>query len=192
MRRRALLILAILLAIPLAGFVGMVSQREYLLANAPTFNVAIRAVDPRDLLRGRYLIGEPAWEWAEIVTPAPKDTLYGRLCVTHEPGSAEGRRKVRFIAAGTLPAAGACFAILTGRYRAGVGNVSARFIPDIADDRSGDHSEQIRLFVPEAAAARLEDMIVRRPGSISVDLVMLPSEAALIKRVRVDGKPLGR
>lgn len=185
--KRLSLLLALLLAVPLLGFMGMVAQREYVLANLPTVNVAIRGVDPRDLLRGRYLIGDFDWEWLSSNQPDKAD--HGLLCITPQPGTLPERRKVQFYPASQEPPAGHCTAILEGRFRPGSGNVPAWFSPD---GIGGDFENGLRIYVPEARAAELEALLFRSPGAVSIDLAIRPDRRAAIRAVRIGGVPLGR
>jgi hypothetical protein len=183
---RLLLVLAALLAFPLVGLATIVGHQEYLRASAPVITVALRGVDPRDLLRGHYLVGDLAWNWAPDGATA-KQPAHGRICLTQTTGS--DRLSARFMPIVETPPQGSCTAVLAGWYTPGVGGFGAGFTPNGV---GGDYQRQLRFYVPQAQAQRLETLMRERPGALAVDLAVLPDETAVIKGLRVDGVPFNR
>jgi hypothetical protein len=185
MSRRLLLLLAVLLVLPIAGFAAIVGHQEYLRASAPVITVALRGVDPRDLLRGHYLVGDLAWDWAPDGATA-KEPAHGRICLARATGS--DHLQARFVAIAQTPPEG-CVAVLVGWYTPGIGRLGASFTPDGV---GGDYHRQLRFYVPQTQAQRLESLMRERPGVLAVDLAVLPDETAVIKGLRVDGVPFNR
>ena len=188
MTRRFRIALALVLAFPVAALAGLIVEQE-LLRRAPEINVPLRGVDPRDLLRGRYLIGDLDWSWAET-PPSGQAAGPGRLCLAPDTASAStGRYEVRLVPLADAPDPAGCRIVLRGWFTPGSTVRSAGFIPD---GIGGDYRGQIRLYVPEAEAGRLERILVERPGAVSVDLAARPDGTAAIIGLRLDGRPFGR
>lgn len=187
MTRRFAVILAMALALPVAALAGLIAEQEWLRRGAE-INVPLRGVDPRDLLRGRYLVGDFDWRWAEAPPPG-RNAGPARICLVPDPGAPEPRRfEVRLLAdaAGDRPQG--CAMVLAGWFTPGGTVRGAGFIPDGV---GGEDRGRIRLYVPETEAARLERILIDRPGAVSVDLAVRPDGTAAIRGLRLDGRPVG-
>ena len=176
------------LALPVLALAAMIGQQERLMINAPVINVALLGVDPRDLLRGRYIVAGFAWDWAsEPAAGASTPPLSGGLCVLE---GAAPQPRVRFIDGwkqGERIADG-CRMMLAGSAWPKTDITPARFMPDDLDAGDG----RMKIFVPEQQAPVLENLIRARPGALTLDLAVRADGQTAIKAVRVDGKVLGR
>jgi hypothetical protein len=173
------------LALPVLALAAMVGQQERLRLNAEIVNVALLGVDPRDLLRGRYLIAEFDWNWQSEPTARDATGIRGGLCVLAGDAS---KPRVRFIDGWTAGPREGCRAIISGNALPRTNGSRARFIPDGLDAGAG----RVNIFVSEALAPELERLLRERPGSLSVDLAVRAGGQATIRAVRVDGQPVGR
>jgi hypothetical protein len=168
------------LVLPVLALAALIGEQERLLLKAEVVNVPLIGVDPRDLLRGRYIVAQFDWDWASEPTAAGS----GGLCVLMGD---QPKPRVRFID-GWKPGdsiADGCRMVIAGYASPGK---PARFVPDDLDAGGG----RMNIFVPEEQAPVLEKLIRDRPGSLTVDLAVRADGRAAIKAVRVDGKILGR
>ena len=70
MRHKAAALLVITaLALPLMALAAMVGHQEWLRSHVTVLTVAVRGVDPRDLLRGHYLTAGFEWNWESRLRP---------------------------------------------------------------------------------------------------------------------------
>ena len=171
------------LALPVAALAALIVQQEMYLSHADVLTVPVRGVDPRELLRGHYIVGEFEWDWRT----EPKDEGTGGLCVISADAPAAPR--VKFIEgwhAGDRT--DDCRMVLAGTVQPRRGNRSAGFMPAALDTASG----QLQLFVSEKRAPELEDAIRRKPGSLTVDLAVRPDGFAVIRALRMEGQIIGR
>ena len=179
------------LALPVATLAAMIGQQEWLRSHVTVLNVAVRGVDPRDLLRGHYLTATFEWRWERLPQPGADGRMpAGALCVIAL--DAERQPRVRFLPEATAdspadsgadPAAGGCLLVVPGRLW---GNDA--FVPASIGTANGS----IKLFVPETRALELERLIRDRPGALTVDLAVRADGTASIQALRIDGQPLGR
>ena len=168
------------LALPVLALAAMIGEQERLLLKAEVVNVPLIGVDPRDLLRGRYIVAQFDWDWASEPTAGSS----GGLCVL---AGDQPKPRVRFFDGwkqGDSTADG-CRMVIAGYVSPGK---PARFVPDDLDAGDG----RMNIFVPEEQASVLERLIRDRPGSLTADLAVRADGRAAIKAVRVDGKVLGR
>jgi len=176
----ALVIMA--LALPVAALAAMIGQQEWLRSRVIVLNVPVRGVDPRDLLRGHYLIAGFQWNWERLPQPEADGRMpAGALCVVAI--DAQRRPRVRFVADSTTDQASDCLLVVPG----GMWGKDA-FVPGSIDTTNGS----IRLFVPETRASELEQLVRGRPGALSVDLAVRADGYVSIQALRVDGQLLGR
>lgn len=182
MNRLHIAAVAVTLALPIAALGTMIGQQELRLSDAQQVNVPVRGFDPRDLLRGHYITGQFDWEWA---TPPDADGK-GGLCVL--PGDA-ARPKVLFRKDWQPgePVDG-CRLMIAGHVAARFSVGTSTFIPDSLDNDGGG----VRLYVSETRAPELEELLVKRPGALTVDLAVRRDGGVAIKALRVDGKIVGR
>jgi len=172
------------LALPLLALTAMIGQQEWLRSRVTVLNVAIRGVDPRDLLRGHYLTAGFEWNWERLPQPEADGRMpAGALCVIEI--DAQRRARVRFLAGSTgdQMTAGGCLLVIPG----GMWGRDA-FVPGTIDSANGS----IRLFVPETRAGELEQLMRDRPGALTVDLAVRADGHVSIQTLRVDGQALGR
>jgi hypothetical protein len=176
----ALVIVA--LALPVVALAAMIGQQEWLLSRATVVNVAVRGVDPRDLLRGHYLTAQLQWNWERRPQPEADGGMpAGVLCVIALDARRQAR--VRFLPGSTGGPEGDCLLVIPG----GMWGRDA-FVPGTIDTTNGS----IRLFVPETRAGELERLIVERPGALTVDLAVRADGYVSIQALRVDDQVLGR
>ena len=175
------------LALPVLALAAMIGQQERLMINAPVINVALLGVDPRDLLRGRYIVAGFAWDWQSEPTADASSMMSGGLCVL---AGDQPKPRVRFIDGWKQgePMADGCRMMIAGSAWPKTDGTPARFMPDDLDAGGG----RMNIFVPEQQAPVLEKLIRERPGALTVDLAVRADGRAAIKAVRVDGKVLGR
>lgn len=186
MNRTLLMAVVVALALPVLALAAMIGQQERLLLNAQVLNVPLIGVDPRDLLRGRYLVAQLDWDWDSEPTAPLSSILPGGLCVIADD---RPKPRVRFVEdwkPGDRAAAG-CRLMIAGSAWPRSGASAARFLPDDLDAGGG----RLNIFVPETQAPVLEKLIRERPGALTVDLAVRADGRATIKAVRVDGKVLG-
>jgi hypothetical protein len=179
----ALLVIAAL-ALPVVALAAMVGQQEWLRSRVTVLSVAVRGVDPRDLLRGHYLTATFAWNWESLPQPGADGRMpAGALCVVAIDAARQPR--VRFLPDATADQAtpGDCQLVIPGRMRGSDGFVPATI---------GIINGAIRLFVPETRARELERLIRERPGALTVDLAVRADGHVSIEALRVDGRILGR
>jgi len=170
------------LALPIVALAALIGEQELRFADVRIVNVPIRGYDPRDLLRGHYLVGRFDWNWD--VRPA-KDGA-GGLCV---PDGDASRARVRFLA-DWHPGdrAEGCRLVIAGRIVSGVAAAPPTFVPASLD--SG--SRGVRFYVSEARAPDLEELIRAHPGALTADLAVRADGGAAIKALRIDGQVVGR
>lgn len=175
------------LGLPVLALGGLIAEQEIAYANMPVLNVPLTGVDPRDLLRGHYIMGQLDWDWASLpATGKSSPPVDGGLCIL--PGE-NAKPRVRFLEVWT-PESGmpeGCRLMLAGQVAQFEGR-PPRFAPRTLDRGEGS----LELFVPETRASELEETIRRRPGAVTVDLVVRPDGSAQVRAIRVDGRPLGR
>lgn len=177
----ALLVIAAL-ALPLAALAAMIGQQEWLRSHVTILTVAVRGVDPRDLLRGHYLTAGFEWTW-ESLPGTDSRMVAGALCVLRI--DARQRPSVRFVpdATGDQTTSGSCQLVIPGRLWGRDG-----FVPATIHSANGS----IKLFVPEVRAGELERLIRDRPGALTVDLAVRADGHVSIQALRIDGQVLGR
>lgn len=166
---RTRLLLVFFLALAAGAPAGLAMKAEYDLVRAPIFRIPIQGYDPRDLLRGHYLVFQYRWQWAD---PAPSLTSAGvaQLCIHNGvPDPAAGP----LVSLHTVhtPAA-ACAALLSGFYQPG-GNIPARFIPGAKDKASPPPP---RFYVNENDALRLEDIQRANKHRMSMEIAVVNGE----------------
>ncbi len=175
------------LVLPVLALAALVGEQERRLLNAQVLNVPLVGVDPRDLLRGRYIVAGFDWDWESEPSAPLSSILSGGLCVL-APDAPKPR--VRFIEdwkQGDRIGDG-CRMMIAGHAWPKTTGTSARFMPEDLDAGGG----RMNVFVPEEQAPVLEKLIRDRPGALTVDLAVRGDGRAAIKAVRVDGKVLGR
>jgi hypothetical protein len=184
------------LALPILALAVLIGQQERLLSRATVVNVPVSGVDPRDPLRGRYIVAQFDWDWSgEPVAPTRFAVVSGAVCVladdqARDQGRNQDRPRVRFLAgwkAGDGSGAD-CRSIIKGRGWPKETGLPARFAPESLDAGGG----LVHLFVSEERAPELERLLRARPGSLTVDLAVRPDGLAAIKALRVDGQLLAR
>jgi hypothetical protein len=177
----ALLVIAAL-ALPLVALAAMVGQQEWLRSHVTVLTVAVRGVDPRDLLRGHYLTAGFEWNW-EPLPEADGRMVAGALCVIEI--DARQRARVRFVpdSTGDQTTLGSCQLVIPGRLWG-----RDAFVPTSIHTANGS----IKLFVPEVRAGELEQLIRERPGALTVDLAVRADGHVGIQALRIDGQVLGR
>lgn len=183
-RKAATLLVIAALALPLAALAAMIGQQEWLRSHVTILTVAVRGVDPRDLLRGHYLTAGFEWRWESLPTADDgRRAVEGVLCVTEI--DAGQRPRVRFVpdAAQDQANPGGCRLFIPGTLWG-----KDAFVPATIETANGS----FKLFVPEVRAGALERLIRERPGALTVDLAVRADGHVAIQALRVDGQVLGR
>jgi hypothetical protein len=176
------------LALPVLALAALIGKQEAMLSGAEVLTVPVRGYDPRDLLRGHFIQGELDWDWdREPAASSSYTGADGAACVLTTNVQ---KPRLRFIAGWKAgePAGDECRMVIAGRGWARQGGIAARFAPTSLDGGGG----QVKLFVPEERAVELEQLLIDRPGALTVDLAVRPDGSAAIKALRVDGEMLGR
>jgi len=175
------------LMLPVLALAALVGEQERLRLKAEVVTVPLVGVDPRDLLRGRYLMAQFDWNWDSDPGPLEATALPGGLCVL--PGDA-ARPRVRFVdrwtAGERIP--DGCRTVIAGYGLRRTTGSRALFIPDGLDAGSG----RLQIFVSEKAAAALEALVRDQPGALTVDLAVRADGHAVIKTVRANEQIVGR
>ena len=70
MSRLFAIAVAATLALPLVALAALIGEQEARLARSAVLNVPLRGYDPRDILRGHYMLGRLDWEWDREPAPA--------------------------------------------------------------------------------------------------------------------------
>jgi hypothetical protein len=181
-RKAAALLVIAALALPLAALAAMIGQQEWLRSQATVVTVAVRGVDPRDLLRGHYLTAGFAWSW-ESLPGTDGRMVAGALCVIEI--DAQHQARVRFVPDSTRDQAiaGSCRLVIPGTLWG-----KDAFVPAAIHSANGS----FRLYVPEVRAGELERTIRERPGALTVDLAVRADGHTSIQALRIDGQVLGR
>lgn len=175
------------LALPVLALAALIGEQEALLAGATVVSAPIRGYDPRDLLRGHYILGQLDFEWeSEPAAPDSYASIDGAACILSTDAP---KPRIRFIAGWKTgdPSDSACRAIVAGRGWARQDRIAARFVPANLDAGGG----RLKLFVPEERATELETLLAQRPGALTIDLAVRPDGSAAIKAMRVDGRIVG-
>jgi hypothetical protein len=155
-------------------------------------NVPVSGVDPRDPLRGHYIVAQFDWDWSgEPIAPTRFAVVSGAVCVLADDQARDQTRpRVRFLAdwkAGD-GSGDDCRLIIKGRGWPKETGLPARFAPESLDAGGG----LVHLFVSEDRAPELERLLRARPGGLTVDLAVRPDGLAAIKALRLDGQLLTR
>ncbi len=181
MKRMMMGLVIAALALPIAVLAAMVGDAEHRIANAQVVRVAIRGYDPRDMLRGHYLVYRFDWN-AEITFVGRTE----RLCVVAAPADAPAR--VRPLAAdGAEASTAGCALVLKGwgevlpeARRIQLDERRLQFTP--AGVASG------RLYVPERHARELERLLASGKVQLTIDLAVMETGRASVKAWHIDGK----
>jgi hypothetical protein len=177
------LAVAATLALPVLALAALIGMQEYRVAGAQLLTVPVRGVDPRDLLQGHYLVATFDWDWQ----PEPAASGTGGLCVLSDNSVA--KPQVHFID-GWKPGSGpveGCRLVIFGKVR-GKQDGAPAFAPTGLDD--GYFA--VHLFVPETRAVDLQETVRQRPDALTVDLAVRPDGSATVRRLRLDGQPIGK
>lgn len=135
--------LALALALPLAGLVLSIAAREAGLSGASEWRIPIAGYDPRDPIRGRFIMFR--YDWRVAGNPADCNDAVCTVCLEEKDGD--------IVAAIASPAA-ACPA------RIDVKGSAIR----IARQREGHLPDfSSRIFVSETSAPQLEQMLRDQP-----------------------------
>jgi uncharacterized membrane-anchored protein len=171
--------------IQIALLAAMIVDRVQVLRDGVEVTLQTRPVDPRDFLRGDYVVlgyditqlpagplqNQPSGERNPLVYVklAPNgDGIYGALSVHASP------------VAVTSPEV-----LIRGRVTYGA---TCGSTPDVFCDRLTIRYNLESYFVPEGEGRKLEDL--RNQRKLAVVAAVLPSGRAAIKRLLVDGKPV--
>ncbi len=131
------------------------------------YRIAIEGYDPRDLLKGHYLIFRYKWP-ADV----EKKTAYECACLAGDP-------LVPVVTFGACP-------------QAKTAPADCRAFIRLAE--SGDHSQPYesarRFFIPEAHAGRLENMLRSGKHDFAVGVVPQDNGMVQLKELYIDGVPL--
>jgi len=187
MSRTFLVAVIAALALPVLALAALVGEQERLRLKAEVVTVPLVGVDPRDLLRGRYLMAQFDWNWDSDPGPLEATALPGGLCVL--PGDA-AKPRVRFIDGWTAGERfpDSCRTVIAGYGLRRTTGSRALFTPDGLDVGNG----RLQIYVSEKAAAALDALVLDQPGALTVDLAVRADGHAVVKAVRVNGQILGR
>ncbi len=170
--------LAIALALPVLLLGWMVLDAERRSREGEVVRVVLRGYDPRDLLRGQYILYQDDWNWAE--PPEEQRGYPMRVCVRGGRDPLKGDPVVA-LPAREIDGAG-CRVAMDGYLSAPgrrVPGLTATFDPRGLGER--------RLYVDERRAKPLEDLL--RDGKIvlTIDLAIRADGQARFKAWHIDG-----
>jgi hypothetical protein len=186
-RALTLAVIAALL-LPVLALAALIGQQERLFASAKLLNVPVIGVDPRDLLRGRYLVAQFDWDWAGEPTATTRFAILGgALCILSDD---QARPRVRFVEGWESGdrIGDDCRLMIKGKGWPKEDTPAARFVPESLDAGSG----LVHLFVSENRAPELERLLREQPGGLTVDLAVRPDGLASIQALRLNGQLLSR
>jgi uncharacterized membrane-anchored protein len=167
-------LLLLVLALQSAWLLGIAVVQEHALATGQIILLETRRVDPRDLLRGDYLILN--YNVSDVPTnlfspPVPKDLPFGaKICVALAPGTNRFYQVTRASAGEFMPAAGEVLLRGNKAYASWSATNAIHVAYGIED-----------YFVAEGTGNPV--------GKLTVEAVVPASGRASIKQVFVDGKP---
>lgn len=156
------------LALPVVFAAGLAGWHAVTLANAQSWRIAIEGYDPRDLLRGHYIVFDYDWNWSSGARNCETGTPCC-LCLTHD--------ETPFVE--PLVAAQQC-------------------VPDLADRcdgvirtswRGGRDTLGRQFFLDERHARAVQRMIWSGETELAVDLKVTRDGTALIEGLVIDGLP---
>lgn len=166
---------AAFLAIPFLAMLLMIATNMRHLSHTE-YRIAIEGYDPRDLLKGHYLIFR--YKWPEGAVNKFDDHAYPRTpqvcaCMSGAPGSPQ----VRFDACESIhPLQQACNGAVKVSGDAGGGGYQPA--PDLR-----------QFFIPEEQASRLEKMLRSGTHKFEVGIVPRGGGQAQLRELYVDGLP---
>ncbi len=169
-------LLAAALALPLIVPGAQVALLEYEAARSVAWRLPMVGVDPRDLLRGRYL--RARIDWRDLALPADRTAcLNHKACYVCRIAADDGappryrlvpRREPRPACEGRLAA--------------------PRFLPARPSLQS---SKAFRIYLPEDAAPALEKISRAEPERLQLELLVHGDGRARLGRLFLDGEPVG-
>lgn len=164
------------LAIPFMAMIFMIATNHYKENAYQEYRIAIDGYDPRDLLKGHYLIFR--YKWPEPAFDMYRDTRYfsGSACVCFSGDNSN--LTVRFDEC--IPM-GPQKLICEGAIKVSKQQGEDRFQPV---------EELRRYYIPEEHSSRLENMLREGKHKFSVGIVPQPGGEAVLKMMYVDGIPL--
>ncbi len=162
MKARRGVVVAVSLALPVLLIAGMAGQAEWALRGGVPVRVRISGYDPSDMIRGHYLRYRFAWNWDG---GAPSAATVA-LCVL----SRGENPLVRPLASAGDPACELPVRLQPGD--------ASRFQPEGVSDQ---------LFVPENAAAALQQALLYGSATLTVTLSVARDGSARIGDWQVDG-----
>lgn len=165
----------LVLALPFAAMLLMIGMNAQNMSHKE-YRVKIEGYDPRDLLRGHYLIFRYVWpERAQESAQACWDN--GNSCCACFNGEAEAP-DIEF---------GNC------AHYAAQENICQATLPmiDSAGGTPQPHENLLRYYIPEAEARNLEDWLRGGMHNFEVGIVPLPEgQGAQLKMLYIDGQKL--
>lgn len=150
------LALGLALILPLLVPLGLALKASHDIQTATVYRLPIAGYDPRDMLRGHYLVFQFAWPWAQGVTPD------GQTCAAHFENCCvclNGPADKPLATLGVCTSAKSCPAQIKGRY-----DGDGRF--DIGIDQ---------YYIPESDSYRLEGMLRQNPERLRLGLAVRKS-----------------
>jgi len=139
------------------------------------FRLGIEGSDPRDILRGHYMVFNYVWPEA-----AANSCVDGQSCCACLSGDGTNP-SVSFSSCKALDAQKSCKGILDVKHSWNGRPWNGRYQPD----------ESLRqYYIPEARAKELETMLRSNKERFKVGIVPQPGHGGQLKMMYVDGKPL--
>lgn len=172
-------------AVQVALLAVMVFDRVQILRDGAEVKLATRPLDPRDLLRGDYVVlgydisQVPAGEFRYKRSDARNRTVYVKLALSHD-----GFYDAVSVHADRV-AVNSPEVLIRGRILYGV---NCGPTGDSFCDRLQISYDLEKYFVPEGEGRKLED--ARNQRKLTVVAAVLPSGRAAIKRLLLDGEPV--
>jgi hypothetical protein len=161
----------IALIIPFAAMLFMIGTNIVKLSK-PEYRFAIEGYDPRDILRGHFLIFQYKWPMSNTPNSCKADSKDCCACVSGGPENPS----VSFIECQSAQINKTCKGTLP--------------VTKMWDGRYQPSENQRQYYIPEEYAKELESLLITQEDRFSVGITLQPNSAAQLKMLYIDGKPL--
>jgi hypothetical protein len=156
------------LAIPFAAILVMIGINALNLSTAE-YRIKIRGYDPRDILRGHYLIFQYDWPFEQGLEAASKQPKLGCVCLNGDPVSPSA--SISQCSDGDVKKS--CDALV----KVGRGGLQPSM-------------ELRRFYIPELEAKRIEKLLISGAKTFEVGIVPRGKGHAQLKELYIDGIPM--
>jgi hypothetical protein len=161
----------IALIIPFAAMLFMIGTNINKLST-PEYRFAIEGYDPRDILRGHFLIFQYKWPLSNAPNTCKAGTLDCCACISGTPAYPTVSftqcqpAQMNKTCGGTLP------------------------VTEMWDGRYQPSENHRQYYIPEEYARELESLLINQPERFTVGLTLQSGGGAQLKMLYIDGTPL--